>query len=887
MKQMRKMKLDSKIARLPLLIAHCSLLFVLCSLLLSCPGSFVPSEPENIPLGKGAFFLSVTVGDPGRTILPPETPVKESLWYTLVFTRGGTALPGMDRSYAELPSAIYLDEGTYSLVVKAYKDVGRNSLVAQGSSTSNIVISGGSSASSSILLKAVIEDGTQGSFRYTVEFPSGLTTARMELIPLRATGSTPDPVALSSGATGTLPNLNTGYYNVVFTLEKTNGDRMLWSEILHVYANLESTYTKTFNDEDFYRTSYTATYVYNDDVTDKATLSVVHGKTAEAQTVPDRSGHVFDGWCSDIDLTLKYNFSTPVINDITLYAKWVVPVTSVSLSSETLVLGIDGTETLIATIQPASATTKTVTWSSNNPLVASVDEDGLVTALARGTATITVTTDDGNKTASCTVNVFIGSGEEASPYEIWNEADLRRVGTGTAGWDLNKHYTLMENINLAGKPNWMPIGTYSTPFTGTFDGAGLSISGITISNATADYQGMFGYISGNTAVVEKLALVNVNITSSSYLVGGIAGSVYNNAKVINCSVSGSIVGDASIGGVVGGNDDAEVENCYFTGNVSSIEDAIGGDAIGGVVGSSIGIVQNCYATGNVSGGQSIGGVVGRNFGTVQNCYATGDVSGTYTYIGGVVGYNENGGTVQNCYATGNVSGNNNIGGVVGINNGGGRVQNSVALNANIGTTGTIFGRIIGSANASSTMSNNHARNDMQEGGEYHAWTQGLAAKDGADIAAADYGDQAWWSSTAFINPVFGTAWEWHSTNNLPILKGFAAGSQNPKVNSFNTLSITITTEQILDEELDIDAETISRNGTIRKIEFELEGSYTSYEWSMDHIGTLSTTSSCTVDATDTRYNSSGKHALHLVVVKSGIPYSKTIWVTITENDNEK
>ena len=82
-----------------------------------------------------------------------------------------------------------------------------------------------------------------------------------------------------------------------------------------------------------------------------------------------------------------------------------VPVTGVKLNNTTLSLVAGGnTATLVATVAPDNATDKTVTWSSSDPNVATV-ENGVVTPIAAGEATITVTTVDGNKTATCTVTV--------------------------------------------------------------------------------------------------------------------------------------------------------------------------------------------------------------------------------------------------------------------------------------------------------------------------------------------------------------------------------------------------------------------------------------------------------------------------------------------------
>lgn len=87
-----------------------------------------------------------------------------------------------------------------------------------------------------------------------------------------------------------------------------------------------------------------------------------------------------------------------------------VPVTKVTLNKSKLSLKVNGTEALKATIAPANATNKNVTWSSNRTSVATVDENGKVTAKSEGTATITVTTVDGGYTATCTVTVTKSGG---------------------------------------------------------------------------------------------------------------------------------------------------------------------------------------------------------------------------------------------------------------------------------------------------------------------------------------------------------------------------------------------------------------------------------------------------------------------------------------------
>ena len=83
----------------------------------------------------------------------------------------------------------------------------------------------------------------------------------------------------------------------------------------------------------------------------------------------------------------------------------VVPVTGVTLNQTTVTLDIDQSITLTATVAPENATNKAVTWASDKTDVATVDANGKVTAVAAGTANITVTTQDGGKTATCVVTV--------------------------------------------------------------------------------------------------------------------------------------------------------------------------------------------------------------------------------------------------------------------------------------------------------------------------------------------------------------------------------------------------------------------------------------------------------------------------------------------------
>ena len=271
-------------------------------------------------------------------------------------------------------------------------------------------------------------------------------------------------------------------------------------------------------------------------------------------------------------------------------------------------------------------------------------------------------------------------------FSVATETDLRKVGTGKDGWTISANYKLTANITLdlppeAGESNWTPIAISDEEwnlggFTGTFDGNGHIISGITVNNPHKNPQGMFSYV-GAGGVVKNLNLVNATINGGDY-VGGVAGK-NSSGTIKNCSFSGNITGSGFAGGVAGYNGSGIVENCFSAGYV------LGFAGAGGVVGNNNidGIVRNCYSIGSVGGSRSVGGVVADNFSIVENCFSTGNVSGVsgdnFRYgVGGITG--SNGGIVKNCYATGNISGSglmcHVVGGIVGIN--GSAVENCYA-----------------------------------------------------------------------------------------------------------------------------------------------------------------------------------------------------------------
>ena len=291
-----------------------------------------------------------------------------------------------------------------------------------------------------------------------------------------------------------------------------------------------------------------------------------------------------------------------------------VQVTGVGVSPEAASVGLGHTIQLTASIKPSNATNKNLSWSVSDETIISVDDRGTVTGLSGGTATVTVTTEDGGFTASAEITVY-----------------------------------------YAPANTWTAIGTASNCFQGCFDGNGYAVRGIYI-NTQKGYQGLFRN-SYSDSVIANLGVAESYIYGGLY-VGGVVGD--NNGTVTNCYNTGSVTGKDYVGGVVGCSD-STFTNCYNTGIVN------GNDNVGGVVGYNAddgGTVTNCYNTGSITGKEHVGGVVGDAYKTdVTNCYNTGSITGKED-VGGVVGDGSNS-TFTDCYNTGSVTGEKHVGGVVG------------------------------------------------------------------------------------------------------------------------------------------------------------------------------------------------------------------------------
>ena len=233
--------------------------------------------------------------------------------------------------------------------------------------------------------------------------------------------------------------------------------------------------------------------------------------------------------------------------------------------------------------------------------------------------------------------------EDGKTYTVYTDEGLRNVAKlVNEEWKLDINIILTNNIDLTGI-DWTPIGTsFGNSYTGTFDGGGHTITGLTV-NQTRNCVGLIGCI-GSDGTVKNVKLENVNITGNGYSVGGVAGRNYGTIE--NCSVDGTLTNYVQyLGGVVG-NNLGSIIGCSSSGTITGT-----GPNVGGIGGQSVGgTIMACYSVANIKGGSSSGGVLGQtNRETVViACYhAKGNVTGEQSRIGGVIGWNY--GKVTACY----------------------------------------------------------------------------------------------------------------------------------------------------------------------------------------------------------------------------------------------
>ncbi len=225
---------------------------------------------------------------------------------------------------------------------------------------------------------------------------------------------------------------------------------------------------------------------------------------------------------------------------------------------------------------------------------------------------------------------------------------LALIGT-SPDYPLDGSYALTADLDLSGWANWTPIGTTDAPFTGTFDGCGRVIRGLTITSPTGSYAGLFGATDG--ADIKNVGLEQVSIVfsaSGTVNAGAVAGRLDGGTSLTNCYVTGSlfVVGGYGstllhVGGLAGYAAASSLRDCVNRASVYACDSSK--VYVGGVLG---------YAS---SGG-----------GTLTRCTNDGrirtDDSSTDAYCGGVFGWLSSGLSVSQCRNAAAVEAERNYGG---------------------------------------------------------------------------------------------------------------------------------------------------------------------------------------------------------------------------------
>ncbi|CDG84201.1 YDG domain-containing protein [Janthinobacterium agaricidamnosum] len=362
-----------------------------------------------------------------------------------------------------------------------------------------------------------------------------------------------------------------------------------------------------------------------------------------------------------------------------------------------------------------------------------------------------------------------GDGSSASPYRIADIYGLQ--GINTLG--MANNYALVSNIDASGTAGWNQGGGFVSiasgnvsGYSGTFDGAGHVISGLTVSTANqpgTSGVGLFARLQGGT--LRNLALQGGSVTGR-YNVGALVG-LNDGGTLDNVFSSSTVNGTNAVGGLVGANS-GTIRNSGASGNVNGVN-SDGGGAVGGLAGTNFGsgLITVSSASGAVNGArESVGGLVGSNQARITQSYATGNVSGARS-VGGLVGNNGAGGTISDAYASGAVGlaagadatlVHENLGGLAGSNSG--AISNVFSSGAINGSGFTAVGGVLG-ANAGGTLSGAYWNTDSSGQHSDNGGATGLST--------AQMQQQSSFGGFNFGNSA---VWRIYNGHTTPLLKAF-------------------------------------------------------------------------------------------------------------------
>ena len=254
-----------------------------------------------------------------------------------------------------------------------------------------------------------------------------------------------------------------------------------------------------------------------------------------------------------------------------------------------------------------------------------------------------------------------GNGTKQDPYQIATAEHLDAVRD-----HLDAHFVQNGHIDLgdpdwSGGAGWVPIGGTGAGerFSGSYDGGGFAIRNLRIDRPSTTHVGLFRYLDG--AAVRNVMLENADVRGSTHT-GTLAG-LANASSIEHLEVEGAVVGGGDCGGIVGLANGGHVSGASFSGAVQ------GGTNTGGLAGRLSGGVRMRHAasTGTVTGNATVGGVVGYlDQSEISDCYSQAAVSAVAGgNAGGLAGYLYFG-VARRGYSTGAVSASgSNAGGLIG------------------------------------------------------------------------------------------------------------------------------------------------------------------------------------------------------------------------------
>ena len=460
-------------------------------------------------------------------------------------------------------------------------------------------------------------------------------------------------------------------------------------------------------------------------------------------------------------------------------------------------------------------------------------------------------------------------GTAANPWRVSTLGQLQRIATGfsnryivtrcfditgcdgsklTVDASLAAHYRQVADIDASstaaadynGGAGFLPIGNCgpdgvctgtgnvadNVPFTGSYDGGGYLIAGLSIDRSTTDNVGLFG-LTGSDSVLENVALAGINVTGGVFV--------------------GSLVGFAQ----------GTVRQSFASGRLESNQQS------GGLVGDSTGTVEDSFAAVKASGATFIGGLVGQAAGSIHRSFALGSVSFTGSIGGGLLG-NQAGAIVSHSFATGDITGGTS-GGLVGFASG--SVSDSYAT----GTAAT--GGLVGDGTASRSYRVSDA--GILKAGTLPAGSSGtreeqltalraLACDQDNDGFVADTNDAIFEdddSNTCATAGAEAFPWDFGTDDDLPVINGLVGGldAQGQRLAvEFSLVDRATVTGTLASGTVDV---TLSAPAVEREA-----GSVLSYYWVLERSAAISAADLRAREVIITA-TAAASYAVHLTIVE--------------------